>query len=274
MRGGRGEGPAGGLGGGGLGSRTSTLPTWQASSTGREASSPASHHSASSASAIRSQYHRDRSTSRPPGRCAPRPLDRRSWVDHHEQAARDRDGRGLRQARPGVPAVWVGEEGPPDELLTDHRRRADPWTRRAAAGQPRLAPRRLARFELGDPLEGLVDGGTVFVQSPLTDAAAIWSSIPTGPRRHRRATHPGHGAGYGRARPRSITRPGPVLRLQGWRSSAHSWHDHVRRRCRSGSDAMLAAVGARTLGSTGSGAMTCSRRTWRWSPRRSTASSM
>ena len=73
----------------------------------------------------------------------PRPFDRRSWVDHHEQVARDGHGRGLRQAGPGIPAVRVGEEGPPDELLADHRRRADPRPRRAAAGRPRLAPRRL-----------------------------------------------------------------------------------------------------------------------------------
>ena len=35
-----------------------------------------------------------------------------------------------------------------------------------------------AAFSQGDPLRGLVDGGTVFVQSALTDANAIWSSIP------------------------------------------------------------------------------------------------
>jgi pyruvate-ferredoxin/flavodoxin oxidoreductase len=36
----------------------------------------------------------------------------------------------------------------------------------------------VAAFSQGDPLRGLVDGGTVFVQSGLTDANAIWSSIP------------------------------------------------------------------------------------------------
>ena len=36
----------------------------------------------------------------------------------------------------------------------------------------------VAAFALGDPLRGLVDGGTVFVQSPLTEPAAIWASIP------------------------------------------------------------------------------------------------
>ena len=44
----------------------------------------------------------------------------------------------------------------------------------------------VAAFRQGDPLAGLVDGGTVFVQSPLTDPAAIWASIPTdGARRDR-----------------------------------------------------------------------------------------
>jgi len=33
-------------------------------------------------------------------------------------------------------------------------------------------------FRLGDPLAGLVDGGTVFVQSEETDPAAIWDGIP------------------------------------------------------------------------------------------------
>ncbi len=33
-------------------------------------------------------------------------------------------------------------------------------------------------FSQGDPLRGLIDGGTVFVQSGLADANAIWSSIP------------------------------------------------------------------------------------------------
>ena len=33
-------------------------------------------------------------------------------------------------------------------------------------------------FGLGDPLAGLVDGGTIFVQSPLTDPEAVWASIP------------------------------------------------------------------------------------------------
>jgi pyruvate-ferredoxin/flavodoxin oxidoreductase len=36
----------------------------------------------------------------------------------------------------------------------------------------------VAAFHQGDPLHGLVDGGTVFVQSPLTDPEAIWASLP------------------------------------------------------------------------------------------------
>jgi len=35
-----------------------------------------------------------------------------------------------------------------------------------------------AAFSVARPLEGLVDGGTVFVQSALGDADAIWASIP------------------------------------------------------------------------------------------------
>ena len=42
------------------------------------------------------------------------------------------------------PRYGSEKKGLPDELLPDHRRRADPRPRRVAAGRPRLAPRRLA----------------------------------------------------------------------------------------------------------------------------------
>ena len=37
-------------------------------------------------------------------------------------------------------------------------------------------------FNLGDPLAGLVDGGDLFIQSPLAGADAIWNSIPAASR--------------------------------------------------------------------------------------------
>ncbi|HET7026419.1 MAG TPA: 2-oxoacid:acceptor oxidoreductase family protein [Candidatus Limnocylindrales bacterium] len=37
-------------------------------------------------------------------------------------------------------------------------------------------------FSVAAPLAGLIDGGTVFLQSPLPDRAAIWASIPTAAR--------------------------------------------------------------------------------------------
>jgi pyruvate-ferredoxin/flavodoxin oxidoreductase len=36
----------------------------------------------------------------------------------------------------------------------------------------------VAAFRQGNPLSGLADGGTVFVQTPLADAEAIWASVP------------------------------------------------------------------------------------------------
>jgi pyruvate-ferredoxin/flavodoxin oxidoreductase len=36
----------------------------------------------------------------------------------------------------------------------------------------------VSAFGIGDPLAGLVDGGDLFVQSPLQDPQAIWASIP------------------------------------------------------------------------------------------------
>ncbi|MDA8201661.1 MAG: 2-oxoacid:acceptor oxidoreductase family protein [Chloroflexi bacterium] len=51
----------------------------------------------------------------------------------------------------------------------------------------------VSAFEMGDPLAGLADGGTVFIQTPLADPRAIWASIPADARarilaRHIRAT--------------------------------------------------------------------------------------
>ena len=40
----------------------------------------------------------------------------------------------------------------------------------------------VSAFGTGDPLAGLVDGGTLFIQSPLTDAESIWMSIPAATR--------------------------------------------------------------------------------------------
>ncbi len=37
-------------------------------------------------------------------------------------------------------------------------------------------------FSHGDPLAGLVEGGTVFLQSPMTDPEAIWASLPASSR--------------------------------------------------------------------------------------------
>jgi pyruvate-ferredoxin/flavodoxin oxidoreductase len=40
----------------------------------------------------------------------------------------------------------------------------------------------VSAFELGNPLAGLVDGGDLFIQSPLASAEAIWGSIPAAAR--------------------------------------------------------------------------------------------
>jgi pyruvate-ferredoxin/flavodoxin oxidoreductase len=46
----------------------------------------------------------------------------------------------------------------------------------------------VAAFGQGDPLDGLVDGGTLFIHSPLAGAAAIWASLPA-PARVRIVAH-------------------------------------------------------------------------------------
>ena len=74
----------------------------------------------------------------------------------------------------------------------------------------------VSAFGLGDPLAGLVDGGCLFMQSPLTDPEAIWSSIPA----HARADIVARGirvtaldtAGLAR---RHAPRPDLAVRMQG-----------------------------------------------------------
>ena len=74
----------------------------------------------------------------------------------------------------------------------------------------------VSAFALGDPLAGLVDGGTLFLQSELTDPAAIWATIPTGARaeliRRRIRVTALDTAALARAR---SPRPDLVLRMQG-----------------------------------------------------------
>ena len=105
----------------------------------------------------------------------------------------------------------------------------------------------VSAFALGDPLAGLVDGGTVFVQSPLTDASAIWTSIPATARadivRRRIRVTALDTAALARAR---SPRPDLTLRLQGvalvgafLRMTTFAADAGLDR------DAMLAAVGSR-----------------------------
>ncbi len=47
----------------------------------------------------------------------------------------------------------------------------------------------VSAFGMGDPLAGLADGGTVFVQTPLRDPAAIWQSVPADARAQMLARH-------------------------------------------------------------------------------------
>jgi pyruvate-ferredoxin/flavodoxin oxidoreductase len=74
----------------------------------------------------------------------------------------------------------------------------------------------VAAFRQGDPLRGLVDGGTVFVASSQSDPEAIWGSIPVEARqeilaRHIRLTALDT-AGLARAR---APKPDLVVRMQG-----------------------------------------------------------
>ena len=105
----------------------------------------------------------------------------------------------------------------------------------------------VAAFALGDPLTGLVDGGTIFVQSPLADPAAIWASIPVGVRAdiRRRGLRVTALDTAALARARS-PRPDLVLRLQGV-ALVGAFLRMTRFAAEAGMDrtAMLDAVGAR-----------------------------
>ena len=74
----------------------------------------------------------------------------------------------------------------------------------------------VAAFGLGNPLAGLVDGGTLFLQSESTDPGAIWATIPTTARaeiiRRRIRVTALDTAALARAR---SPRPDLVLRMQG-----------------------------------------------------------
>ena len=107
----------------------------------------------------------------------------------------------------------------------------------------------VAAFALGEPLHGLVDGGTVFVQSSLTDPEAIWAVHPGGgPRRHR---WPGASGSRRSTRPRlrEVTRPagGPGAADAGRRAGRRLPAGLARFAADAGMDreALLAAVGAR-----------------------------
>ncbi len=47
----------------------------------------------------------------------------------------------------------------------------------------------VSAFEMGDPLAGLADGGTVFVQTPLEEPSDIWQSVPADARAQILARH-------------------------------------------------------------------------------------
>ena len=74
-----------------------------------------------------------------------RPFDRRLRVRDRQQAAGERHRRPVRPLRPGLSALRLGEARPADDLLPDHRRRADPPAQRAAPRRACAAPRRRAR---------------------------------------------------------------------------------------------------------------------------------
>ena len=74
---------------------------------------------------------------------AARPFDRRFRLGHDQQARRHARRRAVRQVRPGLPALWVREEGPADDVLPDDRRRAHPPPCRIGPRRVRPAPRRL-----------------------------------------------------------------------------------------------------------------------------------
>ena len=100
-----------------------------------------------------------------------RPLHRRLRLGHHQQAGGDALRRPVRAPGAGLSALRLGEEGPADDLLPDHRE--EPIRQHAELHEVDFVPvQDAAAFSYGAPLAGLVDGGAVFINSPLTDPEA------------------------------------------------------------------------------------------------------
>ena len=115
-----------------------------------------------------------------------RPLGRRLRLGDHQQGHRHHRRRRLRQGRAGLSQVRLGEEGPADDVLPDHRRHAHHACTASWSTSTWCASTTRRPCSAGNPLDGLLPGGAIFMQSPYTDPADVWKRIPE----HHKQDHP------------------------------------------------------------------------------------
>ena len=138
---------------------------------------PPSSGSPRSGSAIRWPSRAGRSTCAPPGPSACAGTRSAGSDPSRRQARRDARRRPVRPVVQAYPRYGSEKKGLPTTyyltLATERIRQ------HGELEHVDFVPLHdVAAFRQGDPLRGLADGGTVFVQSPLTDPSAIWASIP------------------------------------------------------------------------------------------------
>ena len=106
----------------------------------------------------------------------------------------------------------------------------------------------VSAFGIGDPLAGLVDGGTLFLQTEVADPGCDLGDHPTrGPCRDRRAADPRHRARHRRAShapDRRVRTSCCGCRASRWSACSCAW-PRSPRAAGLGREALLAAVGER-----------------------------
>ena len=112
-----------------------------------------------------------------------RPLGRRLRLGHDQQGHRHHRRRTLRPGRAGLSEVRLGEEGPADDLLPDHRRRADPPARRARARRLRARSTTSRRSARASRSRAWSMAARSSSSRRSRDPEAIWASLPFEARR-------------------------------------------------------------------------------------------
>ena len=116
-----------------------------------------------------------------------RPFGRRLRLGDDEQGHRHDRRRGVRQGRAGLSEVRLGKEGPADDVLPDDRRRRTSISHSELEYVDLVVLNDTTALFSGNPLDGLVAGGAIFMQSSFTEPERCLAA-DSGPRT--RQIHP------------------------------------------------------------------------------------